>query len=171
MKTLFDFHEETARKAELDNMGSSKERFSIGSVVTVRVIGIYDHFVEVGSEEDGHYLGAVHISRVRDVYIPDLREWFYINQIINVIVEDWNEAYKYQFRFKNVRQPNGLKTNTVIQAIITDSLDGDRKYTCKFVDFEGSGVVIAPKNYTIRIGGLLPVRIIDLKKDLAIAKL
>lgn len=171
MNSLFNVYEETERKSGSNDTVICKERFPIGSVVTVRVIGIYDHFVEVGSQEDGRYLGAIHISQVRDSFVSDLHEWFYKNQIINVRVEDWDDAYGYEFRFNNVRQPSGLKVNTVRQAIVTDSFDGDRKYTCNFVDIKGSGIVIAPKNYTIRIGSLLPVRIIDLKKDLAIAKL
>jgi len=171
MNTYFNAYDEVSKNAGNDEVTFGKERFPIGSIVTVRVIGIYDHFVEVGSQEDGHYIGSIHISKIRDTFIEKLEDWFYINQIVNVFVEGWDDAYGYEFRFNDVRQPNGLKINSYVQVKIVGSYDDARKYTCNFVDFEGSGIVIAPKNYTVHIGSLLPVRIIDFKKDLVITKL
>ena len=172
MKNLFgDLKDLTGEKDSICKEGTTDKSFEIGSIITVKVIAIYENFVEVGI--DGRYIGSIHISKIRDAYVRDLQDYFYIGQSINVLVEDRNDVYGYQFKYESVRQPSGLKTNTIVQAKIACQDEDTKKYSCSFVDFEGAnGVVgIVPQGYVLREGDIVPVKIIDIRKDLAICKL
>ena len=175
MKDLLNVFEHGEKIITQENIStaSDKEKFSIGSIITVRVIGIYEHFVEVGSEKDGHYIGSIHISKIRDAYIKDLYDYFYINQNINVLIEDNDEIFGYQLKYENIRQPTGMKVNTIIIAEITEPFDSSgRKFRCIFPDFENApGVVFGiPKGYVVNTGDRLPVMIADIKQGLPITK-
>ena len=146
-----------------------KKNIKSGCIVTGTVVSVNDSFadIDLGAGD----IACVHVSKIRDAYVDTLENYFFCGQEISLLVENWSDEFGFLLKYDGIRQPNGLKTGVVVQAQVTELLDG-RKCRCTFPDYplaEGIIVHIA-KDFKLPVSATLPVSVFDIQKNVVLCK-
>lgn len=147
------------------------ENESADIIVKGIVTAIYENNIEVDIFAGN--VGNLHIGCVADTYIKSLNDFFFVGQEANFLVKGFNKSFsEFDLSYYGVRQSNGIKPHTVIEAEIVGRLESDKKASCIFPDYNNEkGIVIGiPKGFCAEIGMKIPVTVVDIRHGLPITK-
>lgn len=144
---------------------------SIGGVITGTVLEVTDSFAEI--ELGAGATAALHVSKIRDAFVQSLKQYFEPGQTVSVLVEGWSDEFDgFILKYEGIRQPCGLKPDTVVQACVTELLEG-KKCKCSFPDYPlAAGIIVhIPKGFVLNEGSsMIPVTVKDIRKNIAICE-
>lgn len=116
-------------KKEVEETAIEKETipttptYKVGDLIELVVTGIANYGVFAVSNDEMKHSGLIHVSEVRDFYIPDLHRYFKMGEIIKARIKSIDENGKFSFSTKDL--PLSDYTNTKEEEIAKEDHSKD----------------------------------------------
>jgi len=81
---------------------STAKTYQVGDLIELVVTGIANYGVFAVSNDEMKHSGLIHVSEVRDFYIPDLHRYFKMGEIITARIKSIDENGKFSFSTKDL---------------------------------------------------------------------